>query len=34
MFFDGYQQHTDSQLRPTLFGEYDLSRFDWDQMRT
>lgn len=34
MFFDGYQQHTDSQLRPTLFWEYDLSRLDWDQMRT
>ena len=34
MFFDNYQQHIDSQLRPTLFWEYDLSRMDWEKMRT
>lgn len=34
MFFDNYQQHTDSQIRPSLFWEYDLSRFNWEEMRT
>jgi hypothetical protein len=33
MFFDKYQQHPDARLRPSLFWEYDLSRFDWDKMR-
>jgi hypothetical protein len=34
MFFDDYKQHSDSQIRPSLFWEYDLTRFDWNQMRT
>jgi hypothetical protein len=34
MFFDGYQQYTDACVRPTLFWEYDMSRFDWMKMRT
>lgn len=34
MFFDNYQQHTESRIRPSLFWEYDLSRFNWEEMRT
>lgn len=34
MFFDNYKQHTDAQIRQSLFWEYDMSRFDWDKMRT
>lgn len=34
MFFDNYKQHSDAQLRQSLFWEYDMSRFDWMRMRT
>ncbi len=34
MFFDNYKHHLDAQIRPSLFWEYDLSRFDWEGMRT
>lgn len=34
MFFDAYRQFPQSTVRPTLLWEYDLSRFDWDKMRT
>ena len=34
MFFDNYKQHTDAQIRQSLFWEYDMSRFDWEKMRT
>ena len=31
MFFDNYKQHTDAQIRQSLFWEYDMSRFDWEK---
>lgn len=34
MFFDDYKQHTDAQVRHSLFWEYDMARFDWEKMRT
>lgn len=34
MFFEDYKQHTDAQIRNSLFWEYDMSQFDWTQMRT
>lgn len=34
MFFDNYQQQIHSQIRPSLFWEYDLEHFDWQAMRT
>lgn len=33
MFFDDYKQHNGTQVRPSLLWEYDMSRFDWQQMR-
>lgn len=32
MFFDDYPQHTDAKVRSSLFWEYDLSRFNWQEM--
>ena len=34
MFFDDYKSHKDSQVRGTLLWEYDLNRFNWEDMRT
>lgn len=34
MFFDNYKSHTDAQVRKTLLWEYDLDKFDWQNMRT
>ncbi len=34
MFFDDYKSHKDAQVRGTLLWEYDLNRFNWDDMRT
>ncbi|MEI6696966.1 MAG: hypothetical protein WCO13_12970 [Bacteroidota bacterium] len=34
MFFDNYKKYPDAQLRPSLFWEYDLSRFDWNAMQS
>ncbi len=33
MYFDNYKQHPDAQVNPALLWEYDLSRFDFQQMR-
>ena len=33
MYFDGYKEHTDARINPGLLWEYDLSRFDYQQMR-
>ena len=33
MLFDDYRQHQDSVIRPSLLWEYDLSDFDWQNMR-
>lgn len=33
MIFDGYNQHTDTTIRPSLLWEYDMSDFNWQQMR-
>ena len=34
MFFDDYKSHKDAQVRGNLLWEYDLNRFNWDDMRT
>jgi len=34
MFFDNYKSHKSAQIRRTLLWEYDLDRFNWDNMRT
>lgn len=34
MFFDDYKQHPDARVRLSLFWEYDMSRWDWQEMRT
>lgn len=34
MFFDDYIKHPDAKIRHSLLWEYDLSRFDWQAMRT
>lgn len=34
MFFDDYIKHPGAKVRPSLLWEYDMSRFDWNQMRT
>jgi len=33
MPFEGYSYHKDAKVRPNLLWEYDLERFDWQQMR-
>ena len=33
MLFDDYRQHQDSAIRSSLLWEYDLSDFDWQNMR-
>lgn len=34
MFFDSYIQHDTKEINPALLWEYDLSRFDYQSMRT
>lgn len=34
MFFDNYSQHKEAKVRPSLLWEYDMDRFDWQEMRT
>jgi hypothetical protein len=34
MFFDNYKMHPEAKVRPTLLWEYDINRFNWDDMRT
>ena len=33
MPFEDYTYHKDAKVRPNLLWEYDLERFDWQQMR-
>jgi hypothetical protein len=33
MFFDNYKLHQKAQIRESLLWEYDLDRFDWENMR-
>ena len=33
MIFEDCKQHQESVIRPSLFWEYDMSRFDWAKMR-
>ncbi len=33
MYFDNYREHQEAQIRSSLLWEYDLSRFDWNDMR-
>ncbi len=33
MPFEDYLNHKNAEVRPTLLWEYDLSNFDWQQMR-
>ena len=34
MFFENYKSHQKAQVRKTLLWEYNLTRFDWADMRT
>ncbi|KAA6341116.1 hypothetical protein EZS27_011056 [termite gut metagenome] len=35
MIFDNWEQHSkDAEISKTLLWEYDLSNFDWNNMRT
>ena len=33
MYFDKYKEHKDAKINPSLLWEYDMSRFDFQQMR-
>ena len=33
MYFDNYKQHSDAKINPSLLWEYNLSDFDYHQMR-
>jgi len=33
MLFDDYRAHSDATIRPSLLWEYNLSNFDWQDMR-
>ena len=33
MPFEDYRMHKSAEVRPSLLWEYDLSNFDWQQMR-
>ena len=33
MFFDNYKAHHKSQVRNSLFWEYDIRDFDWEAMK-
>ncbi len=33
MYFDKYTEHPESKINPSLLWEYDLSKFDYQQMR-
>jgi len=34
MFFDNYKLHRQAQIRETLLWEYDMTRFNWHDMRS
>ena len=34
MFFSDWESHKDKKISKSLLWEYDLSKFDWDAMRT
>lgn len=33
MPFEDYHNHRNTEVRPSLLWEYDLEKFDWQQMR-
>jgi len=33
MYFDAYRQHPAAKINPSLLWEYDMSHFDFQQMR-
>ena len=33
MPFEDYHNHRNAEVRPSLLWEYDLEKFDWQQMR-
>lgn len=33
MYFDNYKQHPEAKINPSLLWEYDLSDFDFQQLR-
>lgn len=33
MYFDRYREHPEAKVNPSLLWEYDLSKFDYRQMR-
>jgi hypothetical protein len=33
MYFDNYKDHPDAKINPSLLWEYDLTKFDFQQMR-
>ncbi|MDL2304590.1 hypothetical protein LJC72_04530 [Bacteroides sp. OttesenSCG-928-D19] len=33
MFFDNYSKHKEATVRSSLFWEYDMEHFDWQEMR-
>lgn len=33
MFFENYKKHPEAKVRHSLLWEYDLDRFDWQNMR-
>jgi hypothetical protein len=33
MFFDDYKVHQNSKVRHTLLWEYEMDRFNWEEMR-
>lgn len=33
MFFDNYKLHPNAKVRESLLWEYDLTRFNWEEMR-
>lgn len=34
MFFSDYRTHQNARIRESLFWEYDLSNFNWHEMRS
>ncbi|MCX6307784.1 MAG: hypothetical protein NTY32_02760 [Bacteroidia bacterium] len=34
MFFKDFKEHPEATVRHTLLWEYDMERFDWQNMRT
>mgnify|MGYP003328552444 CR=1 FL=1 len=34
MYFERYKEHPEAKINPSLLWEYDLSKFDYGQMRS